>query len=63
MKNGTAEHRKGGNERPSEPEGQDLGRPNRMAAEASDASQSYQAGQMSFTGTVQIEYDLTVATP
>jgi uncharacterized protein len=34
-----------------------------MAAEASDASQSYQSGQMSFTGTVQIEYDLIVATP
>lgn len=34
-----------------------------MAAQASDASQSYQSGQMSFTGTVQIEYDLIVATP
>jgi len=31
-----------------------------MAAEAADASQSYQSGQMSFTGTVQIEYDLIV---
>jgi uncharacterized protein len=34
-----------------------------MAAEAADASQSYQSGQMSFTGTVQIEYDLIVTTP
>jgi uncharacterized protein len=34
-----------------------------MAAEASDASQTYQSGQMSFTGTVQIEYDLIVAAP
>lgn len=34
-----------------------------MAAEASDASQSYQSGQMSFTGRVQIEYDLLVTTP
>ena len=34
-----------------------------MAAEAGDASQNYQSGQMSFTGTVQIEYDLIVATP
>jgi uncharacterized protein len=34
-----------------------------MAAEAADASQSYQTGQMSFTGTVQIEYDLIVTTP
>ncbi len=34
-----------------------------MAAEAGDASQSYQSGQMSFTGTVQIEYDLIVTTP
>jgi uncharacterized protein YggE len=32
-----------------------------MAAEASDASQSYQSGQMSFTGNVQIEYDLLIA--
>jgi uncharacterized protein len=32
-----------------------------MAAEASDAAQSYQSGQMSFTGRVQIEYDLSVA--
>jgi len=31
-----------------------------MAAEAADASQSYQSGQMSFTGNVQIEYDLIV---
>jgi uncharacterized protein YggE len=34
-----------------------------MAAEAADASQSYQSGQMSFTGNVQIEYDLIIATP
>jgi uncharacterized protein YggE len=32
-----------------------------MYAEASDASQSYQSGQMAFNGTVQIEYDLTPA--
>ncbi len=32
-----------------------------MAAEASDAAQSYQSGQMSFTGNVQIEYDLIVS--
>ena len=25
---------------------------------ASDASQSYQSGQMEFNGTVQVEYDL-----
>jgi len=31
-----------------------------MAAEASDASQSYQSGQMTFTGNVQVEYDLLV---
>ena len=31
-----------------------------MAAEASDASQSYQSGQMTFTGNVQVEYDLIV---
>lgn len=31
-----------------------------MSAEAGDASQSYQSGQMSFTGNVQIEYDLLV---
>jgi uncharacterized protein len=34
-----------------------------MAAEASDASQSYQSGQMSFSGNVQIEYDLIVTNP
>jgi uncharacterized protein YggE len=34
-----------------------------MAEKASDASQTYQSGQMTFTGTVQIEYDLIVATP
>jgi uncharacterized protein len=33
------------------------------AMAAADASQSYQSGQMSFTGTVQIEYDLIVASP
>jgi len=33
------------------------------AAEGADASQSYQSGQMSFTGAVQIEYDLIVTTP
>ncbi len=32
-----------------------------MAATAGDASQTYQTGQMSFTGSVQIEYDLIVA--
>lgn len=31
-----------------------------MAADAGSASQSYQSGQMSFTGNVQIEYDLIV---
>ncbi len=31
-----------------------------MAAEAGDAAQSYQSGQMTFTGNVQIEYDLVV---
>jgi uncharacterized protein YggE len=31
-----------------------------MAARAGDASQTYQSGQMSFTGNVQIEYDLIV---
>ncbi len=31
-----------------------------MAMEASDAAQSYQSGQMTFTGNVQIEYDLIV---
>lgn len=34
-----------------------------MAAQAADASQTYQSGQMSFTGRVQIEYDLLVPTP
>lgn len=34
-----------------------------MAEKASDASQSYQSGQMTFTGTVQIEYDLIVTAP
>jgi uncharacterized protein len=29
-----------------------------MMAEAGDASQSYQSGQMEFNGTVQVEYDL-----
>jgi uncharacterized protein YggE len=32
-----------------------------VGAEASDAAQSYQSGQMVFNGTVQVEYDLTVA--
>lgn len=32
-----------------------------MAATAEDASQTYQTGQMSFTGSVQIEYDLVIA--
>jgi uncharacterized protein YggE len=31
-----------------------------MAAEAGDAAQSYQSGQMNFAGSVQIEYDLLV---
>ena len=31
-----------------------------MAMEASDAAQSYQSGQMTFPGTVQIEYNLIV---
>jgi len=34
-----------------------------MAMEASDAAQTYQSGQMTFTGNVQIEYDLIVASP
>lgn len=34
-----------------------------MAEKAGDASQSYQSGQMTFTGTVQIEYDLIVTAP
>jgi uncharacterized protein len=34
-----------------------------MAMEASDAAQTYQSGQMTFTGNVQIEYDLVVGTP
>lgn len=33
------------------------------AAEAGDAAQSYQSGQMTFTGNVQIEYDLVVGGP
>jgi uncharacterized protein len=33
------------------------------AMEAGDAAQSYQSGQMTFTGNVQIEYDLVVANP
>ncbi|MFL6550910.1 MAG: SIMPL domain-containing protein [Povalibacter sp.] len=33
-----------------------------MSAEAADASQTYQSGQMTFTGNVQVEYDL-IATP
>jgi uncharacterized protein YggE len=33
-----------------------------MAAEAADASQTYQSGQMTFTGNVQVEYDL-ITTP
>jgi uncharacterized protein len=32
-----------------------------MMAEASDASQSYQSGQMAFNGNVQVEYDLVPA--
>lgn len=32
-----------------------------MMAEAGDAAQSYQSGQMAFTGTVQVEYDLAPA--
>jgi uncharacterized protein YggE len=31
-----------------------------MAAEAADAAQSYQSGEMTFTGQVQVEYDLVV---
>ncbi|MET0499759.1 MAG: SIMPL domain-containing protein, partial [Steroidobacteraceae bacterium] len=34
-----------------------------MAARAGDASESYQSGQMNFTGNVQIEYDLVIANP
>jgi len=34
-----------------------------MASEAADASQNYQSGQMTFTGNVQIEYDLIIASP
>jgi len=34
-----------------------------MAMEAADASQTYQSGQMTFTGNVQIEYDLVVRNP
>lgn len=34
-----------------------------MAADAGGAAESYQSGQMNFTGTVQIEYDLIVASP
>ena len=33
-----------------------------MSAEAGDASQTYQSGQMTFTGNVQVEYDL-ITTP
>ena len=33
-----------------------------MSAEAADASQTYQSGQMTFTGNVQVEYDL-ITTP
>jgi uncharacterized protein len=32
-----------------------------MSAEAADASQTYQSGQMTFTGNVQVEYDLITA--
>lgn len=34
-----------------------------MAMEASDAAQTYQSGHMTFTGNVQIEYDLIVTSP
>jgi uncharacterized protein YggE len=34
-----------------------------MAMEAGDASQTYQRGEMTFTGNVQVEYDLLVGTP
>lgn len=35
-----------------------------MSAESNDAAQSYQSGQMTFNGNVQVEYDLIVtATP
>ena len=33
-----------------------------MTEAASDASQSYQSGQMAFTGTVQVEFDLITTT-
>jgi uncharacterized protein len=33
----------------------------RMAAEAADTAQSYQSGQLGFTGNVQVEYDLIPA--
>lgn len=33
-----------------------------MSAEASDAAQTYQSGQMTFNGNVQVEYDLIVTT-
>lgn len=32
-----------------------------MAAEAADASQTYQSGQMTFTGNVNVEYDLVTS--
>lgn len=32
-----------------------------MAMEAKDAAQTYQSGQMNFSGTVQVEYDLLVS--
>jgi uncharacterized protein YggE len=35
--------------------------PKVMMARAGDAAQTYQSGQMSFTGNVQIEYDLVVS--
>lgn len=34
-----------------------------MSAEAGDTAQTYQSGQMTFNGNVQVEYDLVVATP
>jgi uncharacterized protein YggE len=34
-----------------------------VGAEAADASQSYQSGQMGFTGSVQVEYDLLPISP
>ena len=32
-----------------------------MAAEVADASQTYQSGQMTFNGNVNIEYDLIIS--